>query len=83
MHVFDKVLICHCELGILLPQLSECWDLKDEPLVQDFLKIFLIMGMYAFLHGASARERRILQRSEVSALKVEAQVAVTSVGAGD
>lgn len=28
-------------------------------------------------------ERRILQRSEVSALEVEAQVVVTSVDAGD
>lgn len=41
------------------------------------------MGMYAFLHGTCARERRILQRSEVSALEVEAQVVVTSVDAGD
>lgn len=62
-----------------MPQLSECWDLKDE--LSTFLRFFLIMGMYAFLHGACARESRILQRSEVSALEVEAQVVVTNEGA--
>lgn len=46
-------------------------------------KDFFNYGHVCISAWKCARERRILRRSEVSALEVEAQVVVTSVDAGD